>query len=198
MTTPTGLTGWIDYDRPNLKGLPLIDRIDYFERRVRLVLINPLKRILDTEIHAEKDSSALLIFGVSLSCAIEASGKFLSGGGLGNGARFKRFVEDYMNPDFYLLTLNGQTYGDILWVSFRNGLAHGFAVCHGGFEERGTYFDIKSSAGVDTLIISPFKLYDDYVAGFEKYLAALRASGPGDALYDNFDAVFTSVFVQGN
>jgi hypothetical protein len=81
------LRGWLDYDRQHLPALSPDERIDYFEKRVRLVAVNPLRRILATEIIVEgEESSALLIFGVSLCCAIEAIGKFLTGGQVGNGA----------------------------------------------------------------------------------------------------------------
>ena len=76
-----GLTGWMDYDRPSLSALQPTDRIAYFEKRIRLVVVTPLRRILETEIHVTQEkSSALLIFGVALCAAIEATGQFLTGG----------------------------------------------------------------------------------------------------------------------
>ncbi len=44
------LRGWIDYERRFLPALSPAERIDYFEKRVRLVAINPLRRILNKEI----------------------------------------------------------------------------------------------------------------------------------------------------
>jgi hypothetical protein len=81
------LRGWVDYDRPMLPALNPDQRIEYFEGRVRRVVINPLRRILKTEIIvAGEDSSAVLIIGVSLCCAVEATGKFLTGGKGGQDA----------------------------------------------------------------------------------------------------------------
>ncbi len=44
------------------------------------------------------------------------------------------FLARYMHPDFQQKKLGADTYGDVLRKHFRNGLAHGFAVSHGGFE----------------------------------------------------------------
>src|SRR5579871_1264282 len=184
------LSGWIDYDRPCLSALAPLDRIDYFELRIRLVLLRPLERIVNNELVGQEKSSALLIFAVSLCCAIEATGKFLTGGkkGITRGDRFKKFIRTYMNPAFYTTELNGVFYGDILWTSFRNGLAHGFAVCHGGFESnQGKYFEIQNHPGYACLMINPKLLYEDYSDGFEKYLKDLRSATTTDELFIDFD-----------
>jgi hypothetical protein len=196
------LTGWIDYDRPLLPALDRVGRIDYFERRTRLVALNPLHRILQSEIlpkDAEgrqiEDSSALLIFGVAICCSIESLGKFVSGGGAGNHNRFSAFLHKYMNPSYRTEELAGKTYGDILWVYFRNGLAHGFAVRHGGYEGNagGPYFVPHG----DILEINPTLLLDDLCNGFANYLLELRAEPGTGPVYENFDAVFTSIFING-
>lgn len=193
------LTGWIDYDRPLLPGLQPSQRIDYFERRVRQVAINPLGRLLLNEIHVSPDSSALLIFGVSLCCTIEATGKFLTGGQVGNAQRFHAFLNRYMSPDFQSQRAGSLTYGEALWSHFRNGLAHGFAVCHGGFEGNrgGGYFTVKQIAGQDSLMVNPSLLYDDFARGFGRYTTDLRSDQPGGQLFAAFGRVFDEVFVQG-
>lgn len=195
------LRGWLDYDRQHLPALSPDERIDYFEKRVRLVAINPLRRIHATEIivHGE-DSSALLIFGVSLCCAIEATGKFLTGGKGNNGNRFLAFVGRYMSPDFQVQTIVGTTNADVVWKHFRNGLAHGFAVCHGGFEGTASepYFQARTICGVACLEVNPTLFLNDFVAGVERYLFDLRAASPADPLRTSFDAVFKDVFVDGN
>jgi hypothetical protein len=181
------LRGWIDYDRPFLPALTAAERIDYFEKRVRLVAINPLRRILKTEvIVAGEDSSALLIFGVSICCAIEATGKFLKGERAGNGVRFHAFLNRYMAPDYAAKTVAGLTYG--------------FAVRHGGFEGNPgqDYFSVRDIAGTPALEINPSRLFDDFVSGFENYLVDLRAAGSADPLFIQFDQVFTAVFIKGD
>lgn len=190
------LTGWVDYDRPQLSALTPMERVDYLEKRVRLVVIQPLKRILDTEIQPTSDSSALLIFGVSLCCTIEALGKFLIGGRPGAGVRFDAFLARYLRADFTSKSLVGDSYGRILWKHYRNGLAHGFAVKHGGFEgSKGkAYFVVRANA----LMLNPYGLFDDFTQGFEQYITDLRASGGKGQLFSDFDHVFDDVFIKGN
>ena len=196
------LTGWVDYDRPRLSALGPAARIDYLEQRTRLVALNPLRRILQTEIlpkdaagNAIVDSSALLIFGVAVCCSIESLGKFVTGGLVGSHNRFVAFLHNYMDSRFQTERLAGKTYGEILWSSFRNGLAHGFTVCHGGYQGNAgdPYFD--KSSGV--LEINPTMLLDDLCNGFYKYLSELRAISFADQVYANFNATFTAVFING-
>jgi hypothetical protein len=202
----TPLSGWIDIDRPSLPALTPLERIDYFEKRVRLVLIEPLRRILDTEIHVKGcTSSALLIFGVSVCCAIEASGKFIIGVKTPSGAKTKnqdRFYEFLKRMDrrFQTELVNGQTYGESLWKHFRNGLAHGFAVCHGGFEGSlgQQYFQVRKIVGTECLLVNPHSLFDDFESAFVKYLQDLRAAAPSGTLFTVFDSIFKDVFILGN
>lgn len=194
------LSGLLDYDRPHLSKLTASERIDYFEKRVRFVVITPLRRIVDNEIHqAAIGSTALLIFGVSLCCAVEATGKFVCGGTNGARVRFDAFVAKYMAADFTTKTIGNQTYGDILWTTFRNGLAHGFTVLNDGFEGSLTdpYFAEKTGAARNRLYINPYRLFDDYVAGFDQYLNHLRADQPNGQLFADFNKMFDLVFIQG-
>ena len=91
------------------------------------------------------------------------------------------------------------SYGDALRVHFRNGLAHGFTVCHGGFEgNRGEpYFTVRDIAGTPSLMVNPYLLFDDFSAGFTRYLSDLRACGPAAKLFLDFDKMFESVFIEG-
>lgn len=197
LATQHQLRGWLDYDREKLPGLTPPERIAYFEWRVRRVAINPLERILATEIEPTAESSALLIFGVSLCCAVEAAGRFLTGG---DDFPLQAFLARYMHPDFQQKKLGADTYGDVLRKHFRNGLAHGFAVSHGGFEGAPgqDYFRVRTVAGIDTLEINPTSLFDDFAVGFESYAADLRKAAHGDMLLVAFDRVFTRVFIDGN
>lgn len=117
------LRGWIDYERQFLPALARPSGSITSRNRVRLVAISPLRRILNTEIIISgEDSSALLIFGLSVCCAIEATGKFMIGDQSGNSARFHGFVNRYMSPDYASKTFAGMTYGKALWDHFRNGV----------------------------------------------------------------------------
>jgi hypothetical protein len=105
-----------------------------------------------------------------------------------------------MSADYALRTIGGLSYGEALWRHFRNGLAHSFAVSHGGFEGNpdGPYFVGRDVAGRDSLKINPTLLYDDYVVGFERYLAELRQSGQAKPLLQDSHVVFQQVFIEGN
>jgi hypothetical protein len=193
------LTGWVDYDRPQLSSLNAAERVDYFERRVRLVVINPLERIVSNEIHVGLDSSAVLIFGVAICCAIEASGKFLKGGKGTKAESFDAFLAAYMAAAYQSGRAGRLTYGEALRRHFRNDLAHGFTVCHGGFEaNRGQpYFSVRPIARTPSLMVNPYLLFDDFAAGFGRYISDLRACRPTDRLFRDFDRVFDAVFIQG-
>lgn len=128
-----GYRGFIDYDRNRLRTAPPSERLDWFEDRVLLVVINPLKDILESQVTARADSSALLIGGVSLLAAMEAAGRFVIGDKGDNFSRFEAFAKR-MSSELHGGNLRGVSYPKVLWKHFRNGLAHGFAVCHGGFE----------------------------------------------------------------
>ncbi|MDO8680148.1 MAG: hypothetical protein Q7R30_16625 [Acidobacteriota bacterium] len=193
------LKGFLDYDRPHFAGLDAAQRVDYFEKRVRLVVIRPLRRLLDTEIIVD-GSSAILIFGVSLCCAIEATGHFLTGQTTKGRYSFDAFVKRYMSRDFSLQLPDGTLYRQALWRHFRNGIAHGFSVKHGGFEGDPTqpYFLVRQIAGHECLEINPARFYDDYVSGFDGFLADLRGAPPGHPTQTRFNDVFELVFVKGN
>ncbi len=197
--------GWLDYDRDKLHLLQPSERIAYFEKRVRLVALSPLRRILDREIVVPgEESSALLIFGVSLCCAIEACGKFLMGRratGFGrNAMRFHGFVDRYMSPEFRRSDIGTMTNAQVLWEHFRNGLAHGFAVRHGGFEGNASepYFQARHIAGHLSLEVNPTLLLNDFEKALELYVSDVRRAAGGDPISREFEFVFQDVFVDGN
>lgn len=198
MPKPHGLSGWVDIDRDRLRTEPLPVRIDWFEYRVHLVVINPLGHILETQITADPDSSALLIAGISLCSAVEATGKFITGTKNANGkeilsnVRFKRFVTDYMSPELDSRSIGKRSFSTIIWQDFRNGLAHGFAVRGGGFNgNRGNpYFGLNTDG---SLSVNPSEFYDDFVQGFRRYVSDLRVAGPKAAMFKD---VFESVFIE--
>jgi len=195
------LTGWIDYDREKLKTISKTDKIKYFEKRVCLVIISPINRLLNetNEVVGRSDSSALLIIAVSLCCAIEATGKFLNGSIGNNQDRFKEFLKKYMSPDFQSKFHDTMSYGDCLWKYFRNGIAHGFAVSHGGFEGNTgqPYFNIKNIDSYVCLMINPFELFNDFKNGFNNYLTNLREANDSDNILINFIKIFDKVFIEG-
>ncbi|MEO6029947.1 MAG: hypothetical protein ABIR79_24030 [Candidatus Binatia bacterium] len=87
----------MDYDPPTLPSLSPVERIEWLSTGFRLVVINPLRLIVETQITADPKSSGLLIFGVSLCCAIEAMGKFVVGN-KPHDARFDAFSDGSCRP----------------------------------------------------------------------------------------------------
>ena len=194
------LSGWVDYDRPRLikNKLTKGQEISYFQKRIKMVLLIPTREIYKSLLKRKKNSSTVLCFGTCICCSIEAFGKFCTGRlGRGNsGPNFRAFVNKYMNSGFSQ-QLNGTSYVDLLWTHFRNGLAHGFTIKKGGFEFNKDYFQIKRIDGVDQLEIDPKHFYEDFLRGYSKYVSALEASSPQDAIYANFSKVFEDVFLKG-
>lgn len=103
-----------------------------------------------------------------------------------------------MLSEFILKTINNRSYEWILWKYFRNGLAHGFAVCHGGFEHQATYFSVRTIGGKQTLVIDPQSFLRDFLDGIKNYLADLQSASSLDSLAQDFERVFKEVFIDGN
>jgi mannosyltransferase OCH1-like enzyme len=124
-------------------------------------------------------------------------GKFYNGGQGTKHAQFKAFIDKFMNSQFSTCTIQDMTYEKVLWKYFRNGLAHGFTICHGGFEHQATYFATKSTADRHILIIDPKSFLDDFLNGINEYLNALNKSSYGETIAQNFQKIFKDVFIDG-
>ena len=195
------LTGWVDYDRPLLiaQALTKSQEIMYFKKRIRMILLLPLNEMYISLMKNKKRSSTVVCFGTCICCSIEALGKFHTGKlDEGNsGHNFQQFVKDYMDHN-YSQILNGSPYVSILWKSFRNGLAHGFTIKHGGFEHHQLYFQIKNIGGVNKLEIDPTKFYIDFKRGIDKFIYKLDKVPSTDQAYINFHKAFVDIFIHGN
>jgi hypothetical protein len=191
------LKGWVDYDRPFLSQLTYKQKIIWLRRRLNLTLIKPLKYVY-RGVSRSSQQSALLILATTICCAIEAMGKFYTGGKGNNHSRFNEFLKEFMHSDFLSHNIQGMKYGDILWYYFRNGLAHGFAICHGGFEYQASYFSVKTNGPKQTLSIDPKIFLDDFLSGVKKYIGALQKASPTkDKIAQDFEKVFKNVFIDG-
>ncbi|MFI4922594.1 MAG: hypothetical protein ACHP6J_02640 [Burkholderiales bacterium] len=192
------LKGWIDYERKYLPSLTVDQRIDYFEKRLKLVLLVPLEHMY-RDLMKDKRSSPLLCFSTCICCAIEALGKFLTGntGRNGAGTRFRKFVDEFMVPQFTTKAFNGKRYIDLLWDHFRNGLAHGFTIKQGGFEHYTSYFQEKSIDGFKQLEIDPTHFFEDFKQAISQYIKRLRASLPTNTVRKNFNKAFMDLYING-
>ena len=197
-TDYSNLTGWVDYDRNSLHQLTYIQKIYYFDKRLNMVLFKPMNEILRSISKSQSaNQSFLLIFATSACCSIEALGKFMKGrfGNPpprdGNWQRFQTFLKR-MDPDYRHQRLGNETYGKILWKYFRNGLAHGFTICHGGFEFQSQYFTVRNN----TLLIDPKHFFQDFSNAYKRYLKDLRDKN-NLSLCNNFEYIFKEVFING-
>lgn len=201
-------TYWTDYDSTRLGQVAEADQQEVWTRwlqeRINRNVLVPLKRIKEDDIEpvGQENYSALLIYSVSICCAIEAMGKYLTGATHsppGNGDRFRKFVQEYMHSDYYAKQLDGKLYVEYLWSDFRNGLAHGFAIARGKFEQKGSddYFvestDINNN---DVLSLNWDKLFDDFEQACEEYFEDVRKADGNAALVDSFKRVFRQVCIN--
>jgi hypothetical protein len=158
-------------------------------------LTGPLQRVFK-DISRSKNESSVLIYATCVCCAIEAIGKFILGGSGNKHDNFKAFASR-MHPNLMSQRIGTKTYCDILWHDFRNGLAHGLAICHGGFEHQATYFSIKQVCGVNCLYIDPAHFNADFRRALAQYEKDLTAARTGSPLISSFEKVFNDVFVHG-
>jgi len=103
-----------------------------------------------------------------------------------------------MNPGWLSNSFSEQRYVDHLWASFRNGLAHGFAIKQGGFEYQRVPYQVKLVGGVHQLEIDPARLFSDFKHGFTRFVRDLRTAGPHDPLFVRFHTAFDGVFIRGD
>lgn len=193
------LKGWVDYDRPHLQGLTKSQEIRYFQRRLKRTVLAPLWRMCTDDRRGWESESPLLCFGTCICCAIEALGKFYTGRlkrGV-SGKNFVAFIQKYMDPGWLSNKFNRQRYVDHLWMSFRNGLAHGFTIKQGGFEYQRVLYKVKPVRGVQQLEIDPARLFRDFRRGVAAYTRDLRAARQTDPLFVNFHKAFEGVFICG-
>ncbi|MBI5059363.1 hypothetical protein HZB60_06235 [candidate division KSB1 bacterium] len=192
------LQGWIDYERHRLHDLNKEQEILYFEKRLKMILLIPANEMYKSIMRKRKNSSAVLCFGTCICCAIEALGKFHTGVLERNNGwkNFESWIKSYMDKG-YFQKHNNDTYARILWDDFRNGLAHGFTIKNGGFEEDVKYFKLKSINGIMQLEIDPKHFYEDFRSGVDKYIDLLKKASISDSMYLRFNHAFRGVFILG-
>jgi hypothetical protein len=195
------LKGYVDYDRHLLPKLSETQKIKFFyNKRVKKLILNPLHEMYESMMQEKRDCSPLLCFGNCICCSIEAFGKFYTGRTErgSSGANFRKFIENYMNKEFFSKKFKGKKYVDLLWNDFRNGIAHGFVIKSGGFEHhQPKYFQIKNIAGRDELEIDTQSFYKDFLTGVKQYVNDLKKSRVIDDIFKNFNKAFTDLYIKG-
>jgi hypothetical protein len=197
------LTLFIDYDRDKLINLSYRGRVEYFELRVRKILMNPLQIMLLPEVfdklEPQDSSSVAWLCIVSLVCAgIEALGSFYAGRD-GIWETFRDFLKDYMDSSYTTQTYHSRlhgtiTYGEALRRYFRNGLSHGFSIVDGGVEHHyPKYFEVNQFG----LQIDPRSLCQDFQQAFSSYVNHLYNASQKSTIVTSFLQRFEDVFIKG-
>jgi len=183
------LTYWIDYDKPLLSELTKNQKVVYFEKRLKMVVLIPVHELHVSFIKRKKHSSTLLCFATCICCAIGTLGRFLSGTIYQDNSdiNFLAFIKAYMSFE----------YGELLWENFRNGLIYGFTIKQGGFQNGSNYFNVKSTDEINNLEIDPTHFYQDFVDGTSKYILDLKKADINDEIYLKFNNVFDAIFING-
>jgi hypothetical protein len=145
-------TLFYDYDQlqdGKLSRLTDAGKIDWFRMRMDCVFLDPLRSLFDVNSRAFRELNSdteapFTYFGIAafsiLLNGVEALGSFLptaKAGRAKNRARFVAFIQIYMKP--WDVTVAGTSYAtnylpDILWMYFRNGIAHSFVIKGGGID----------------------------------------------------------------
>ena len=193
------LTFWVDYDRERLSLLSRAQRIEYFRRRANMVVLRPLRYLLRGIRPISTRSSAVLCFGTCICCAIEAFGRFHTGKVVGDeGQSFKCFIRDFMDRGYRKqLGGNGKSYATLVYDYFRKGLAHGFTIKSGGFEDLATYFQEKMIGSHLQLVIDPSRMLEDLEQAATKFVDALKTAPDVSQRYAKFSTTFDALWVRG-
>lgn len=193
------LSLFIDYDRPRLSQLTASGKFEYFRRRFEFAVLEPLAVLLDEHDRPshDREASVLILWGNSLMCAIEALGHFLTPSIVTNAQAFQTFVTAFMDHSWRDRPSTPppgvDTYSRWLWHSFRNGLAHGAYVKHGGFEKlNGRLFFESPTSG---LRVDPWALDIEFRSGFKKMLQTVAQ--PENYFHNTFVERFEYTYIQG-
>ena len=188
-------SGFIDYDRENLRKASLKTRILWLEYRVKKIITDPLDQVLPPEAPCYKPVNdgdrTFNLCGVTLvACAIEGLGHFLTGNEDTNGTSFKVWIAAYM-PDWNK-TINGMRLIDWLWDSARNGLAHQLTFKTGGTEAHEGKRFVETADG--QIEMDPFLFYADFKTGLVRYFDELKTI---IKLQTPFEARFMNTLLPG-
>jgi hypothetical protein len=77
-------------------------------------------------------------------------------------------------------------------------LAHGLAICHGGFEHQPEYFVIKKVSGKECLYIDPKRFYNDFRSALGKLLKDIKKAQLTSDIHVNFTPLFLYVNINSS
>jgi len=191
LNTPIRIDGrdWTlfkDYDKPNYVYLSLQGRIQYLEKRVQLILIDPLEEIKQRSLAKNTNEYYWLCLVILTCCGIEATGAYLIGkDNKGrNKEAFTTFIKKYMKAH--------ARYRDDLWKYFRNALTHGFCIEKGSIELN---LSRPAQRINGTVKINADEFFDEFNKGFLKYIDDLRKSNKKTKILKNFEKTWNWIFL---
>lgn len=194
------LSLFVDYDRPRLTKLSAEGKVEYFQRRFQFVVLDALAVLLEENdkkrYHDEHPGTMLIVWANSVFCAIETLGHFLTPKAATNAQAFHTFVAAYMDASWQETPQkappNVDTYARWLWDSFRNGLAHGAYVKHGGFEKLGDRLFVEFQG---SLKVDPWAFDIEFRGGVRRMVMALKQ--PDNQFRPTFLVRFDRTYIEG-
>jgi len=187
-------TLFFDYDCTSgvINSLSDDGKIEWLERRMNMIFLDPLRKIIDRNSTVfsqlehppgEPPMTAMLMAVSLLMNGMEALGSFLTNLS-DNNKRFYAFVDKYM-PTWTILVNSphhwNKPLSEILWKSYRNGLAHSFVILHAGIEPVGGNSKYHISSGA--LQIDGWKLFDDLQLGVSQMFKDVRTDAGAKSLF---------------
>lgn len=184
---------FMDYDKYPLNVLSQLSdygKIEWLERRMNMIFLDPMRKIYNRksiahkELHRQKNRNPMnpmvMMFSLLLNGA-EALGSFLTlyNGRSKNYIRFDTFISSYMENWAQNVNVPGEGNKKIskfLWGKYRNGLAHSFAILNAGIDDvRGNdLYEIKDNI----LQIDGWKFFRDLTIAINKMFNDLRNNSP--------------------
>lgn len=143
-------------------------RIEWFQQRMNVVFLEPLRRIFDQDSLAHKElcshekeykpvRTVMIIAFSSLLNGAESLGSFLVPiSTRGNKPKFIAFVQRMPH--------SWASISEKLWKDFRNGIAHQFVVPNGGIEFKGSEerYWYESCGNYEILKVEPVTFFRDF------------------------------------
>ena len=169
--------------KDDIRALPTDDKLKFLEERSRLVFLDALDELLSL-LNSKSLSSFHELNMVTLACcAIEGLGHYLTRDD-NAGDAFRRFIEEFM-PAFSPVQ-------NELWNDYRNGLAHGFCIKHGGIE-KGLGEPFKSE-GKEGIKLDFDIFFSDFKTAFDNFFKKLEVDK--NKYERNFTGRFNKVLVD--
>lgn len=197
-------TLFYDYDELRDRKLYRISdmgRIEWFERRMNVVFLEPLRRIFDQGSRAHKELCSnekeyepvrtvmIMAFSVLLN-GVDSLGSFLLPlkvyGINAQGERVRRSPSHKERFTAFVERMPKRwgKIGHELWRDFRNGIAHQFVVENGGIEfKRGTDYWYESCNSHNVLKVEPVTFFRDFESTAQGMFKDIRNDSTAQRLF---------------